>query len=57
MKTFLIQYDLDYNGYKNLLMLIHANTFYEAELKLKKEIKSAFGGEKSVIKTTNLTIE
>lgn len=58
MKPFLIQYDTNTAGVKNLLMLVYADNFEEAVDKLKDyvEFDNKFGSRR-IIEFNNLTIE
>ena len=58
MKQFLIQYDTNYNSGKNLLMLVYADNYEHAVVRLKQKVNAnSIYGSISIIKTTNLTIE
>jgi len=60
MKPFLIEYDLNYNGYKNLIALVYAENYGEAVGKLKKsqvKIGENATEKAKVISHINLTIE
>ena len=58
MKQFLIQYDTNYNSGKNLLMLVYADNYEDAVVRLKQKVNTnSIYGSISIIKTTNLTIE
>jgi hypothetical protein len=58
MKQFLIQYDTDHNGGKNLLILVYADNYKDAVVKLKQMVNTdSVYGSTTIIRTTNLTIE
>ena len=58
MKPFLILYDTDHNGSKNLLILIYADIYENAVIKLKEKINTNnVYGTINITKIINLTVE
>lgn len=62
MKAYLIQYDLNYNGYTGLLGLVYANSYEDAVEKLRADVEKmvmsdAYGTTGKLINHRNLTIE
>lgn len=56
MKAFLIKFDLNINGSKNLLRLVYEETYELALQKLKNEVENEKYSRR-IVKDTNLTLE